>query len=138
MVAVICNMLKLPFECFHIFLKLQIDINPGTVLAVSVVRNHNLWRKKMTLVEEIKLRTAVNKETDVHQYLTDIIEGIKQENGLIEAKIYDHAHLENDFSIQLVWDTETLHFPGSEEGKFLKHNLQRFGLVSYSVWLEKM
>ena len=92
----------------------------------------------MTLVEEIKLRTDVNKKTDARQYLMDTTDGIKSKNGLIEAKIYDHAYLENDFSIQLVWDTETLNFPGSEEGKFLKHNLQRFGLVNYSVWLEKM
>jgi hypothetical protein len=54
----------------------------------------------MILVEEIKLRTDLNKKTDARQYLMDTTDGIKSKNGLIEANIYDPAYLENDFFIE--------------------------------------
>jgi hypothetical protein len=91
----------------------------------------------MVWIEEIKLRTALNKEKKAFRYLSNRVLQLKNIKGLTRAKVLVHAFLVNDFSLQLVWDTEALEGPGSEEGMNLREVLKQFGLVNYDVWIEK-
>ena len=91
----------------------------------------------MVWVEEIRVRTAVNKEKKAQLYLTMTALYMKGKKGLMGVNIYSHAHLANDFSIRLIWNTDFFKGPGSEDGMNLREILKQFGLVNYSVWIEK-
>ena len=91
----------------------------------------------MVWIEEIKLRTALNKEKKAVRFLRNTTLRLKNIKGLTRANVLAHAFLTNDFSLQLVWDTDALEGPGSEEGMNLREVLKQFGLVNYDVWIEK-
>ena len=91
----------------------------------------------MVWIEEIKLRTALNKEQKAFQYLMNTARKMQNTKGLARAKVLAHAFLINDFSLQLVWETDAMKGPGSEEGMNLREVLKQFGLVNYDVWIEK-
>ncbi|MBW1895065.1 MAG: hypothetical protein JRI91_15440 [Deltaproteobacteria bacterium] len=91
----------------------------------------------MVWIEEIKLRTALNKEEKAFHYLMNAVLHMKNIKGLIRAKVLIHAFLTNDFSLLLVWDTDALEDLGSEEGMNLREVLKQFGLVNYDVWIEE-
>jgi len=91
----------------------------------------------MVWIEEIKLRAAMNKKGDALHYLAKAARSMENVKGLTKTKILTHAFLVNDFSFQLVWDTETPEEPGSEEGLKLRTVLKQFGLVSHDVWIKE-
>ena len=91
----------------------------------------------MAWIEEIKLRAAINKKGDARHYLEKAARKMDTVKGLAKAEILTHAFLVNDFSLQLVWDTEKPEAPGSEEGLKLRTVLKQFGLVSHDVWIKE-
>lgn len=90
----------------------------------------------MVWIEEIKLRTAINKNEKARRFLSNSVLKMNGTKGLIKAKVYGHAHLANDFSMQLVWDADSFKHQGSKEGMDMREILKQFGLVNYSIWKE--
>ncbi len=91
----------------------------------------------MVWIEEIEICTAVNKEKKVHQYILKTALYMRGNKGLTDVKVYSNAHMANYFSIRLIWNTDYFKCPGSKEGMNLREFLKQFGLVNYSVWIEK-
>jgi hypothetical protein len=91
----------------------------------------------MVWVEEIEICTAVNKEKKAQQYLLGTALYMRGKKGLTDVNVYIHAHMANEFSIRFIWNTDSFKYPGSEEGINLREILKQFGLVTYSVWIEK-
>ena len=52
-------------------------------------------------------------------------------------KVYSKLNLDNDFSIHLFDNTNTLEQHGSVFGQHLVSVLKEFGLVNHSMWIEK-
>jgi hypothetical protein len=91
----------------------------------------------MVWVEEIEICTAVNKEKKAQHYLLRTALYMRGKKELTGVNVYIHAHMANEFSIRLIWNTDSFKYPGSEEGMNLREILKQFGLVTYSVWIEK-
>jgi len=87
----------------------------------------------MIWMEFIKVQTA---HADVAAKLRNFIKECKQCNGLLDAKVFTHARI-NDSSLCLFWQTKMLEPLGSSLGLHLADNLKRYGLVDHSVWVEK-
>ena len=88
----------------------------------------------MVWIEELRLRTTVNKEKEAFDYLLGLTTKIEENCGIISANVYSHALLFNDFSFRMIWDTEHPEGNGSNAGNKLKEKLKRFGLVDHSAW----
>ena len=92
----------------------------------------------MVWVEEIEIRTSVNKEKKAQQYLLRTALYMRGKKGLTDVNLYSHAHMVNVFSIRFIWNTDSFRCPGSKEGMNLRERLKQFGLVNYSVWILRM
>ena len=90
----------------------------------------------MKWVETIKLRVSESDRKSVNQELSELILKLPLEGGLSEIKLYQHALLKNDFSINLYGQSERLMPQGSPTGLCLLHLVKPFGLITHSVWVE--
>jgi hypothetical protein len=104
---------------------------------VQSFQNNTNGECVMVWVEEIEICTAVNKEKKAQQYLLRTALYMRGKKGLTDVNVYSHAHMVNEFLIRLIWNTDSFKYPGSEEGMNLREILKQFGLVNYSVWIEK-
>ena len=59
------------------------------------------------------------------------------EAGLVRMHMYTSASLQSDLALGLWWDTEFLQHEGSKACLTITEALKAFGLVDYSVWVEK-
>jgi hypothetical protein len=91
----------------------------------------------MVWIEEIRLRAAMNKKEKALHYLINTARSMKNVKDLTKANVLVHAFLKNDFSFQLVWDTDSPADQGSEEAMNLRAMLKQFGLVNYNLWIEE-
>ena len=81
----------------------------------------------------IKVQTA---RSNVASLLKDFVLECKQCKGLLDAKVFVHAMIE-DCSLCLLWKTNKLEPQGSSVGLHLSNTLKKYGLVDHSVWVEK-
>ncbi len=58
------------------------------------------------------------------------------EAGLVRMHMYNSASHQSDLALSLWWDTEFLQ-QGSKAGLTMTEALKAFGLVEYTVWVEK-
>ena len=87
----------------------------------------------MIWMEFIKVQTA---GSNVASLLKDFVLECKQCKGLLDAKVFVHAMIE-DCSLCLLWKTNKLEPQGSSVGLHLSNTLKKYGLVDHSVWVEK-
>lgn len=87
----------------------------------------------MRWMEFIKVQTA---DSIIGANLLSLLEGCTQCHGLVEARIFRHASMD-DCSLCLRWDTAEPELQGSSVGTFLSTSLRKFGLVDHSVWVEQ-
>lgn len=87
----------------------------------------------MIWMEFIKVQTA---RSNVAAKMKDFVAECKQSKGLLDAKVFVHAMVE-DCSLCLLWKTEKAETQGSSLGLHLSDTLKKYGLVDHSVWLEK-
>ena len=91
----------------------------------------------MKWIEVINTRsTDPGLEASVEELLSSIPEEYLS-NGLVEAKIYRHSAMETDWGVHLRWNADRVENGGSALGLSLARTLKEFGLVNYSVWVEK-
>ena len=87
----------------------------------------------MKWMEFIKVQTA---KSVIAAELLSLIEGCSQCHGLLEAKVFRHAAVD-DCSLCLRWDTDKPELQGSSIGVYLSNSLKQYGLVDHSVWFEQ-
>lgn len=87
----------------------------------------------MKWMEFIKVQTT---KSILVTKLLSLIEGCSQCRGLLEAKAFQHASVD-DCSLCLRWDTDKPELEGSSIGVYLSNSLKQYGLVDHSVWVEQ-
>ena len=88
---------------------------------------------QMIWMEFIKVQTA---RSNVAAKLKDFVLECKQCKGLLDAKVFVHAVVE-DCSLCLLWKTDKAEPSGSSIGLHLSNTLKKYGLVDHSVWVER-
>ena len=91
----------------------------------------------MKWIEIIRLRAFD------HLRKTAVLELLRQLKTEISATdmtftLYQHATVETDVSIHLIWHSDILEQGKSAIGTKLAYLLCEFGAVDYSVWIEKL
>lgn len=86
----------------------------------------------MKWMEFIKVQTTT---PIVATELLSFIDGCGRCRGLLEAKVFQHASVD-DCSLCLRWDTNRPELLGSSIGVSLGNSLKQYGLVDHSVWIE--
>ena len=87
----------------------------------------------MIWMEFIKVQAG---RANVAAKLNDFVLECKQCKGLLDAKVFVHAMVE-DCSLCLLWKTDKAEPQGSSLGLHLSNTLKKYGLVDHSVWVEK-
>lgn len=91
----------------------------------------------MKWLEIIELRSVGKNRTEMELQLNSLIDEVKQETRQQAIKVYSHITVETDFSIHLHNDSKSADIDGSPLGQRLVSALKEYGLVNYSVWVEK-
>jgi hypothetical protein len=91
----------------------------------------------MVWMEMIHLRTTPAQLKKVTGLLLDNLSRAVGEEGLVRMHMYNSASLQSDLALGLWWDTEFLQHEGSKAGLTMMEALKAFGLVDYTVWVEK-
>jgi len=86
----------------------------------------------MKWMEFIKIQTA---SSNVAAKILTLIEPFKECQGLLEAKVFHHASVD-DCSLCLCWNTDSPEPRGSSVGFVLCSTLKQYGLVDHTVWIE--
>ena len=89
----------------------------------------------MKWLEIIELRTV---NTDQNSIQHQIVEWMDEIKDLKTYHIYTNVRIDTDMSIHLIHESEQLDLHGSVFGGQLKEMLREWGLVSHSVWIEKL
>jgi hypothetical protein len=92
-----------------------------------------IGEKIMIWMEFIKVQTA---QANVAAVLRKFVQECKRCKGLLDAKVFTHAVVE-DCSLCLLWKTSRIERQGSRIGLHLADNLKKYGLVDHSVWVGK-
>lgn len=87
----------------------------------------------MKWMEFIKVQTT---KSIIATELLSFIDGCSQCHGLLEAKVFQHASVD-DCSLCLRWDTDKPELKGSSIGVYLGNRLKQYGLIDHSVWIEQ-
>lgn len=87
----------------------------------------------MIWMEFIKVQAG---QANVAALLMDFVAECKKCHGLLDAKVFTHARVD-DCSLCLLWKTKSLDPHGSGVGLHLANNLKKYGLVDHSVWVER-
>lgn len=87
----------------------------------------------MKWMEFIKVQTT---KPGIAETLLSFIEGCSRCHGLLDAKVFQHASVD-DSSLCLRWDTEQPELQGSSIGVYVSNSLKQYGLVDHSVWIEQ-
>lgn len=87
----------------------------------------------MKWMEFIKVQTTTSS---VATKLLGFIEGCSQCPGLLDAKVFHNASVE-DCSLCLRWETDKPEPQGSSIGVYVSNSLKQYGLVDHSVWIEQ-
>lgn len=90
-------------------------------------------RRTVKWMEFIKVQTTAPL---VVTRLLGLLEGCSQCPGLLEAKVFHNASVD-DCSLCLRWDTDRPEPLGSSIGVFFSTSLKQYGLVDHSVWIEQ-
>ena len=85
----------------------------------------------------IRLRTTPAQLKKVTGLLLDNLGRAVGEAGLVRMQMYNSALHQSDLALGLWWDTEFLDHEGSKAGLTMMEALEAFGLVEYTVWVEK-
>jgi hypothetical protein len=91
----------------------------------------------MKWIEIITLRTAGK---DRRRLVGEVVQKLPHELrpiGLTGMKIYDHAVLDTDLSIHLLWDSIAADKNGSGLALRIVDALLDFGLVHHGIWMEQ-
>ena len=87
-------------------------------------------------LELIRLRATHALTRQMPEDLSNYLEFLKDEAGLIEAKLYGGIQPDGDFSLALLWETEGVQPCGSLIAQRLIPQLRRYGLINHTVWIE--
>jgi hypothetical protein len=91
----------------------------------------------MRWLEFIKVQAAATQGQAAVLELLDLVLDLRKMPGLVEAVVCDHASVYGDVAILLLWETDQSQRRGSPVGLNLNQAMQKFGLVSHSVWIVK-
>ena len=91
----------------------------------------------MKWMEIIELRSVSSHQKSVEEKLKSIIEELDKQIKKQDLKLYSHISLENDYCIQLLYDSKNADINGSPLGMHLLSGLKEYGLVNHSVWIER-
>ena len=88
------------------------------------------------MLEIIELQITGNDSEKVKACLKQLLKQVQKDKDIM-IKVYNKLNLDNDFSIHLADNTNTLEQHGSALGQHLVSVLKEFGLVNHSMWIEK-
>ena len=91
----------------------------------------------MVWMEMIRLRTTESQSDVALSLLHHSVSRAVEEPGLVQVHLYNSASFRNDLALSLIWNTHVPRQQGSRMGLSIRDTLDRFGLVEYSIWLEK-
>ena len=88
------------------------------------------------MLEIIELQITGKDSEKVKACLKQLFKQVQKDKDIM-IKVYSKLNLDNDFSIHLFDNTNTLEQHGSALGQHLVSVLKEFGLVNHSMWIEK-
>jgi len=91
----------------------------------------------MKWLEEIRLRTQPRREREVAEVLQEIIDSVREDNGLESALLYTHQAQPGGFSLILGWNTAQAPSQGSDTAILILEGLKALGLSDHTVMIEK-
>jgi hypothetical protein len=91
----------------------------------------------MRWTEIIRLRTRPDGETEVAQWLLDLVDHLDRPPSLRNARVLARFAVSADWSIHLDWDTPRIPDGGSELALSVVREIQPFGLLDHLLLVEK-
>lgn len=91
----------------------------------------------MKWLETIKISIAENRRATLEKQLAEIMANLNNAQNAEFIKLYKNLQ-DGDMCIHLSWSNGKAQLRGSRTGLSLAHLLKEFGLVSHSVWIEKV
>jgi len=85
----------------------------------------------------IELRSVGDRRNILEKELKKLIEELHNNTGQQIVKIYNHVAIESDFSIHLLHESDEADINKSPLALQLVSALKEFGLINYSVWIER-
>jgi hypothetical protein len=92
----------------------------------------------MQWMEVVKLRIAEKNPESVEKEVVKLIKELGNNGSMKDIKLYRNALVDNDLSVHLLWETDNAEPQGSATGLCLVHVLKEYGLISHSVWVERI
>ena len=92
----------------------------------------------MECIEIISLETVTGVSEEFYKRLLASVKEKYKDRQLKDINLYQHGTIETDFSIHLRWDLGRVDLMGTEAAQYLVQLLKEYGLVSHSVWVEKV
>ena len=91
----------------------------------------------MAWLEIIEIRSVSSNRELLEAQLQDIIKELSRETNLLTVKVYRHAALDTDFSVQIYHNSKKTDTKCSSICTLLLAALKDFGLVNHTVWIEQ-
>lgn len=88
----------------------------------------------MKWIEWIRLQT-VGFSDETLQYVTGLVQSIRDTPCLASVEIYSHAVIKGEIAFLLFWEAGPPQSKGSLVGLQLARELKTMGWVSHAVWL---
>ena len=91
----------------------------------------------MKWLEVIEIQSVGNNKDLVELNLKNLFNEIKHEKIDQAIKIYNNVSVITDFSIHIYNESNKVNLQGSELGTRLVSTLKAFGLVNYTIWVDR-
>jgi hypothetical protein len=94
----------------------------------------------MKWIEIIKIQAASGESITLHDRLATLVQTMQRHadcQGLTTIGFCQHGTVPGCFALHLSWETGAPERQGSKTALSLIQSLQRFGLLSHSVWIEQ-
>ena len=92
----------------------------------------------MKWLEIIELRTGSDNRYALEQYLNSLCHDLESDPNHPRFRIYENSDIESDLSIHLFHSTKKPDQKQSPLGYHIASMLRTFGLVSHTIWMERM
>jgi hypothetical protein len=91
----------------------------------------------MKWLEIIEIQSVGNNQDLIELNLKNLLDEIKSDKTGKLIKIYNNVSVMTDYSIHIYNRTNKVNRQGSELGTRLVSTLKAFGLVNYTIWIDR-
>jgi hypothetical protein len=91
----------------------------------------------MKWLEIIEIQSVSNNQALVELNLENLLNEIKSDKAEQTIKIYNNVSVMTDYSIHIYNQSDKVNRQGSELGSRLVSTLKAFGLVNYTIWIDR-